>query len=350
MIHHPRGFLLAAILTAAVVVAPAGAAIAASDPAAVSTADPGAIEVRLVDVPTETLDAPRAPLHIVDHLAPGTTVERRIEVKNTTAANARVALYPAAATIMDNAFLGAVGRTKNDLSTWTSVSPASSVVPAKGSVEATVTIKVPEDAARGEQYGAVWAEPASAPGAGIGSAGRVGIRLYLDIGAGVAPAPDFTIESLTAERSPDGTPRLIATVHNTGGRALDMGGTLQLRGGPGELSAGPFPVVLGTTLAVGGVAPVAIALDDQVPAGPWDARITLRSGLVEHSAEATLTFPSAGVSVPVALESDHTRWLLLLVGIAVLGLVGAVLEIVRRRRRPGIPAQHPAHARAHAYR
>jgi hypothetical protein len=82
---------------------------------------------------------------------------------------------------------------------------------------------------------------------------------------------------------------VLATVHNTGGRALDMSGTLQLLAGPGGLSAGPFPVTLGTTLAIDDTEPVTIALDKRLPAGPWDARITLRSGLIERSARATIT-------------------------------------------------------------
>ena len=200
----------------------------------------------------------------------------------------------------------------------------------------------------------MWAEVASAPagdGGGIAAVSRVGIRLYLDIGPGGAPAADFTIDSLTAERSLDGTPRVVASVHNTGGRALDMGGTLQLRGGPGGLSAGPFPAVLGTTLAIGAVAPVAVELDNQVPAGPWDATIALSSGLVKRSAEATIIFPAVGASTPVIPKADHFDWLyLLLAGIAILGLVVAVLEVLRRRRRPGTPAHEPAHARAHVHR
>jgi hypothetical protein len=128
---------------------------------------------------------------------------------------------------------------------------------------------------------------------------KVGIRLYVSVGPGGAPAADFTIDSLTAARTADGEPTILATVHNTGGRALDMNGTLQLLGGPGGLSAGPFPASLGTTLAIGARESVAVALDKQVPAGPWDARITLRSGLLERSAAATITFPDTGTSAPV---------------------------------------------------
>ena len=156
-------------------------------------------------------------------------------------------------------------------------------MPAGGKLTATVTISVPADAAPGEQYGVVWAEARSAPnaGGGVTQVSRVGIRLYVSVGPGGAPAADFTIDSLTAERSAAGEPTVVASVHNTGGRALDMNGTLDLRGGPGGLSAGPFPATLGTTLAIGATAPVTIALDKALPAGPWDAEIILRSGLVE---------------------------------------------------------------------
>ena len=78
-----------------------------------------------------------------------------------------------------------------------------------------------------------------------------------------------------------------------------MNGTLELSAGPGGLSAGPFPASLGVTLAIGDTEPVTILLDKRLPAGPWDARIALRSGLLERSGRATITFPDAGASPPV---------------------------------------------------
>jgi hypothetical protein len=165
---------------------------------------------------------------------------------------------------------------------------------------------------------------------------RVGIRLYLSIGPGGPPAADFTIDSLTAIRSPEGVPMVLASVHNTGGRALDMSGTLELTAGPGGLSAGPFPADLGITLGVGDTEPVTIPLDKQLPAGPWDARITLRSGLLERRAEATITFPDAGAAPSVSTSSTRPGWLYpaiaALVILLLLGLVaqGLVLKAVRR--------------------
>jgi hypothetical protein len=267
--------------------------LAAGGVAPARGASRGSIGLRLLDVPaTATLD-PRARIYIVDHLAPGTVIHRRIEISNTTASTAHVVMYPAAAILRKGTFLGAAGHTHNDLSTWTAVAPGASDVPAGERVRAVVTIAVPRDAAPGERYGVVWAEMRSAPSAdgGITQVSRVGIRVYLSVGPGGRPAANFTIKSLTATRSRDGRPTVIASVHNTGGRALDMSGTLRLTAGPGGLSAGPFPANLGTTLAIGDTEPVTIVLDRRLPAGPWKARVTLHSGLVERNRQATISFP-----------------------------------------------------------
>ena len=157
---------------------------------------------------------------------------------------------------------------------------------------------------------------------------RVGIRLYLSIGPGAAPAPNFAIVSLTAERARDGQPCVVASVHNTGGRALDLNGTLQLSAGPGGLSAGPFAANLTTTLAIGDTEPVTIALDRQVPAGPWRGRITLHSGLLERSAGATITFPATGNATPVSTASTRAGRFFALAGVAGLLVVGAAALLV----------------------
>ncbi len=271
----------------------------------------------------------------MDHLAPGTTIQRRIEVSNTTASSEHIVLYPAAATIAKGSFLGAAGHTPNEVSTWTSVDPGASDVPAGERVTATVTIDVPSDAPPGEQYGVVWAE-ASSPSteSGVTLVTRVGIRIYLSVGPGGPPAADFTIDSLTAERSPEGHPVVLATVQNTGGRALDMSGTLELSAGPGGLSAGPFPATLGTTLAIGDTQPVTIVLDEEIPAGPWDARITLRSGLLERSARATITFPAAGASPSVRTTPVRPGWQSpAIAALTVILLLGTTTLLLVRARR-----------------
>jgi hypothetical protein len=189
-----------------------------------------------------------------------------------------------------------------------------------------VTIAVPRNAPPGEQYGVIWAETrSSAPaGGGITRISRVGIRLYLSIGPGGAPASGFTIESLTGKRSPDGQPEVLASVHNTGGRALDMSGSLQLSAGPGGLSAGPFPANLGTTLAIGATEPIMIMLDRQIPDGPWHALVTLRSGLIERSARATINFP--------ATATPHLPYDLI-AGLVIFLLLVAILTGLLMRKR-----------------
>jgi hypothetical protein len=328
---------VAVLVLATIAVAPAMAATTAR----AASSETGGVGLRLLDAPSTARDDPRAQIYIVDHVAPGTVIHRHLEVSNSTASSVDVVVYPAAATIANGSFLGAAGHTPNELSTWTSVRPGTSAVKAGGHLTAAVSITVPHDAAPGERYGVVWAEVRSAPsvGDGVTQISRVGIRIYLSIGPGGPPAANFTIDSLTALRSPDGQPTVIATVHNSGGRALDINGSLQLSAGPGGLSAGPFSATLGTTLSIGATEPVTIVLDKQLPAGPWDARVVLHSGLISRAAQATITFPKTGTALPTATRSSgHGRMYIAVA--ALLGLLAGSASLVLRRGRP-LPARQP---------
>lgn len=115
---------------------------------------------------------------------------------------------------------------------------------------------------------------------------------------------------------------------------------MQLSAGPGGLSAGPFPAELGRTLAVGDTQTVTMAMDEQLPAGPWNALITLKSGMTERSGQASLTFPGSGAGTPVQTRAPGSGlWQLLPIigGLTVLLLVSAVTVGVRRRRRKAAP-------------
>jgi hypothetical protein len=298
--------------------------------------DGPSIGVRLVDVPANAADDPRAHLYIVDHVRPGTVLRRRIEISDR-GAPAHIVVYPDAAVITKGSFLGANGHTTSDLTSWTSVAPRSVDLPANRNADVTISIAVPGDAPAGERYGVVWVETRSP--AGTASSGtvtqvsRVGVRIYLSVGAGAAPAPDFNIESLTAQRTPNGEPVVVAAVHNTGGRALDISGTVRLSRGPAGLSAGPFPATLGTTLAIGDTEPVRTALDKQLPSGPWAAHITLHSGLVEHEAEATITFPAPGESRAVPIVSPRRWWPYPSLVAGLLALAVGCVTVIRRRSR-----------------
>jgi hypothetical protein len=336
--------LVAALVVSAPVAAPVSASVAEpSRPVA------GSIGLRLVDVPVSAGSDPRAQMYIVDHLAPGTVIHRRIEVSNGSTAIAAVAIYPAAAAIVRGSFIGAASNTANDLSSWTSVTPDVAEIANGGRAIATVTISVPHDAAPGEQYAVVWAEVRSSTlDGGITQVSRVGVRLYISVGPGGPPPADFTIDSLTAVRSPDGAPSVIASVHNTGGRALDISGIMTLSHGPAGLSAGPFAVDLGVTLAVDATEPVTIPLDELLPAGPWRATITLHSGLVERSASATLTFADVGTATPVAVGTS-TRpgrpYAMIAGSAAALLLAVAIVGAILKRRRPRAQGLPPAPSR-----
>jgi hypothetical protein len=297
--------------------------------------------LRLLDAPIAARIDPRARIYIVDQIAPGAVIVRHIAVTNTTSSVAHVLLYAAAASLANGAFLGGAGHTVNELSSWTSVQPGALTVPAGGQAIATVALAIPRDASRGERYGVVWAQVTGRLDGDVVQVSRVGIRLYISVGAGGAPAANFVIASLTAERTADGRPMVVAAVRNTGGRALDMSGSLRLSGGPGGLGAGPFAATLGTTLAIGDSEPVTIALDKQLPAGPWNVEITLRSALIEHQARATLTFPATGAAQAVPITPPRNHWPMpLLTGFAGLSLLALVLRgaIARRRRHHAAPS------------
>lgn len=178
---------------------------------------------------------PRAGVYVIDHVKPGSEVERRVQVVNGTPDAADVSLYAAAAAeTQGGSFVGAEGRTQNELSSWTTVTPTSAELGPGERTFADVAIEIPADASSGERYATVWAEVTTPPdtAGGITQVSRVGVRVYLSVGPGGEPASDITIRSFTAERDAAGTPVVQLTVRNTGGRALDLTGELTLSDGP----------------------------------------------------------------------------------------------------------------------
>ncbi|MFJ1546858.1 hypothetical protein [Streptomyces sp. NPDC088246] len=294
--------------------------------------------MRLVDIPADLIDDPRARHYIVDNLTPGTIVHRRIEVLNTTDSTLHVDVYPAAATITHGSFVGAAGTTRNDLSTWTTLKHRTLDVPAHDTARDTVTIAVPKDAAPGERYAVVWAQVTGGEGGGVALVSRTGIRVYLSVGGHNPPAPNFTARTMTAERGSDGRAIVRAQVFNTGGRALDLSGTLKLSSVSGSLSAGPYQVQLGTSLAPRQSEPVRIPVTDQVADGPWKATLELKSGLIVKKFHAKIKFPHThGISPAAAVDAEASG------GVELKTLVPGILLLctalliagVRVRRRHG---------------
>ncbi|ANP73427.1 hypothetical protein PA27867_2479 [Cryobacterium arcticum] len=300
----------------------------------------------MIDVPAAAQSNPRAIRYIVDSLPPGTVIERRVEILNQYSSTQSVTVYAGSARIVSGSFIGDDGAAQNELTSWTSVSAPEFELGAGKSTEVTVTVTVPEDAVEGEQYAAIWAQ-VTAPaeeGATVTNASRVGVRMYVAVGPGNGAAADFSIGEVKAGRTEAGVPQVTAQVTNTGGRAVDVNGSLQLSEGPSALSAGPFATEKALTLAPGEDGTVVVALGSDLPDGPWRATLTLTSGLVTHEATADVTFPEAGESVAVDTDTGVGAWPFL-VGAAALALMialGATFWIRRRRTRRSADVPTPA--------
>ena len=291
----------------------------------------GGIGIRLSGVPTDSSSDPFARLYIIDRLAPGTSIRRQVEVSNSTQSTANVAIYAAGASLGDDGFTFAPGHIQDQLSSWTSMSrDVVSLLPGADASE-TVTVEVPKDASSGEDYAVIWAQ-VSAPSAdaGVTLVNRVGVRMYVSIGLGGTPPPNFTVAALNAQRSVTGTPFVAATVHNSGQGPLDISGSLTLSKGPGGIRGGPFPVTLGSLVAPGGSELATVVLERGFPNGPWKAVIRLTSGGTFRSATATLTFPGVASAVPAR---SHLPILVISVLLVLLASVAVVLLLLRRRHR-----------------
>jgi hypothetical protein len=283
------GRLIALSLLAGIIV-PASSAPAA--PSSLAT-DGGGIGIRIVDVPPNSRNDPLASSYIVNRVAPGKSIRRRIEISNSTGSPAAVAVYPAAAAVREGGFTFAPSHGKNELSNWSSVSrKVVRLSPGTRAFE-TVTIHVPKDASSGERYAVIWAEVSVRGSAtrGVTLSNRVGIRMYLSVGPGGAPPSNFVIDSLVARRSPSGQPMVVAKIHNLGLRTISISGELTLSKGPGGVRAGPFPVKPGLPLAPGYSKSVTVRLDKRLPRGPWRAQLRLHGRSMQRVAVATITFP-----------------------------------------------------------
>lgn len=288
--------------------------------------------IGLLDRPASAAGDTRAERYIVDHVAPGATFSRRLVIANNTPHTLEVATSVSGASVEDGAFSFEPSGSADDLAEWVSLSrPALALEPGTRAV-LRATVAVPEDAAAGERYGVIWAATQSPGAGGVEVVSRVGIRIYLSVGAGGEPASDFEVTDLRGGRSAEGQPFVQATVANTGGRAVDVSGELMLTDGPASLAAGPFPTAKVATLAPGDAVPVIVLLDEQLPPGPWHARLDLTSGRVRRTIEGGVTLPggdSAEAVVPASVWSPQP---LLVAGGGALGVVLLLLVAARRRR------------------
>jgi hypothetical protein len=320
--------LLGTVMLAVVAGTMTPVAAAATQP---KTGPAGGFGTRLVDVPVSEANNPRALRYIIDYLPTGTTIHRRILVTNDETRTAHLTVYPDAAQISGEQFTGDAGATRSELTGWISVQhPAVTLAPGASEMD-LVTIKVPLGATRGEHYGVVWVQQESfardSNGYGVNEVTRVGIRVYLAVGRGGAPPTVFAITSITGRRSAKGQPSLLVHVDNTGGRAVDLDGTVRLTNGPGDTSAGPFPAQQIITLAPGQSGNISFAPPKSLPDGPWRAKVTLVSGITTITATQTVQF---GVVTAAGIHLGLMAWGGIGLGVVALGL-GLAAILVRRR-------------------
>ena len=328
--------MLAVLVAAVVIAATPAAALASILPTDLEAEPTLGVGIQLLDVSASLQDDPRASSYIIDNIAPGNSIERNIRVQNASTTAQVVSVYTSGASIADGAFEARDAAVQSQLASWTVPSISDVELDAGATADIAVTIAIPADAPEGEQYAAIWAEVKSAPNetTNVINANRTGIRLYVSVGAGNGPAAAFSIDSITAARDDAGALQINAAVTNTGGRAVDIRGTVSLANGPGSTSAGPFDITETTTLAPGESGKVSVTLDDALPNGPWNATLTLTSGLLSEEASATITFPDAGTGDTVVVEDNEPNWLILGGGIVVFLIAfGAFarLWIIRRR-------------------
>ena len=308
-----RSFSAATLALAVGLLSSLSPAASAATSARSSTASeaPGHFGVRLVDVPVSEVDNPRALSYIIDDLPTGTVIHRRILVMNDEPRTVRFAVYPDTAHISGGQFIGYQGATRSELTSWISVQHPSVTLAPRSSVTDIITISVPKTATRGEHYGVIWVQQAAHARKGAGfsvkEVSRIGVRVYLAVGRGGALPTSFDITSITGYRTATGQPFVVARVNNTGGRAIDIGGTLRLADGPGGTRSGPFRAQRIVTLAPGQSWSVRFAAPKSLPNGPWRATVTLVSGMTTAIGTATVSFVFFAVAQAALSAAQWTR-------------------------------------------
>lgn len=297
-------------------------------PATICAAAPPSIGIQLLRDSSRPPTNPLASSYIVERLAPARVLVRRVLIDNATPSPVRISVYVAGAKVVGRQFLFFAGRQPNELSRWAHVSESTLHLASNAKAVVALTIDVPRDATSGQHYAVLWAAlSAAAPSSGhLQLVSRVGVRMYISVGPGGTRPSTFSINSLRARRGAGGDSYIEANVHNRGGNTLALSGTLTMSHGPEGLRAGPFTASMGTVLPAGLSEPVTIHLGGGFPRGPWRVRLTVRSGTLERSVSATVTFPPRSPRPPGAAGRFG-----LLLGLVLLLMGVLVATWVRRR-------------------
>jgi hypothetical protein len=339
-VRRSISFMMFALVVGILSILSPVASAATSSSRSAAPGPPETFGVRLVDVPVSEAGNPRALRYIIDYLATGSVIHRRILVANDESRTARFNVYADAAFITGGEFVGYAGATRNELTNWVSVQHPTVTLAAGASVMDMITIRVPPGATRGEHYGVIWVQQtakarARDAGSGVTEVSRVGVRLYVAVGRGGVPPSSFDITSVTGHLTDGGRPVIVAHVNNTGGRAIDLNGSARLTDGPGGTSSGPFPAQRIVTLAPGQSWNMTFAAPKSLPDGSWRATVKLGSGLTKATATAAIQLTT---NVASQAAASATPWIWVALGGLVVALVAAVAWYARQQRRRQIPA------------
>jgi hypothetical protein len=315
--------LVTVLVVAAATVLPAGLAAATSVPAPSTS-----VGIRLVPSPGAQSGNPLAADYIIEHMAPGTSITRSVEIDNESSAPMSVSVYAAGANVVRGRFAFSPGHTSDELSSWTSVGQgALRLAPGARRLDA-VAISVPRSALPGSRTAVVWAEVSARAGDGVTLANRVGVRIYLSVGSSASAPPIFGVGPIEAARTAAGAGRITTSAHNLSGSTFSVRGALVLTNGLDGLRAGPFTAVPTSILAPGASARVAVSLAPSFPRGPWHATFVLTNGSVTRSVSATILFPPA---ILAASNGGIPPIADILAVIALLLAAGVVIRAARRR-------------------
>lgn len=230
----------------------------------------------------ELTDAP-GQADIIESPAPGTSITRHVRVHNKTGVAQAISVYAGPASIVNETFSVEPAGETNALTSWTTIDKPTVQLDNRQFEDVTVVITVPPDAPSATLYGAIWAA--------VGGS-RSGVRMDVTVGGNNGPAADFVITDLIPERRSDGTVAVLATLTNTGGRPIDITGTLRLSDGPGALFVNAVPAQP-TSLSAGATGTVLFVVSDSssLPNGPWTAKARLKNGYFTHELREQITFP-----------------------------------------------------------
>jgi hypothetical protein len=206
---------IAPAIVAGAMAAPAAAQSQPPQPPASATAQP-TVDVKPVDTKP---DDPNGGQWFVATATPGQTIRMRARFVNPAEVPQTVKVYLADLEFSDEG-TAQIGRTNEFVSTWGGFDAPEITVPARSSIEAPFSFKVPEGAEPGDHIGAVVAESAAAPVQGnalLKIKQRTATRLYITVPGDARP--DITIESVTLNKDSGFLTKeatLEVTVRNTG--------------------------------------------------------------------------------------------------------------------------------------